>query len=477
MRAIMFRKIFIIILFASVFVFLSVYRIGVESIWNDEWLTVSDITRPNLPDFFRFIKVNEDTPPLYFLLLRWWSLNGTKIDMPRLRMFSALWAFAGLAGVYLLAKTLNGKRSAILASLLYITSPYIVWYAQEARNVMMQGALSVISMYFFYKFARDGCRKHLVLSSFVLVAGLYTHYFFLFLIPTQFIYIWFYRKDLMREWLFSAAVVTALFAPWVPVMINQVKIARIAWLEPPTLYFPIQFFAAFCTGLYYKINDLWAIFAVWIYLIFFIAGILRVSFREKTLNLSFKPDNRAGFAVIFFFAPLVMAYGVSFVKPVLYEGKRYLMLILPLFFLIAGEGISRIGRRKLVFALAAAVIVFNSYFLYDLYAGLQKRPWDKLSGIIRKNAVQGDILYSADYTKGKILYYYGIEPVKRVDLEDIKLFKKTFRGHNRVWFVADVDNTPQQRLFDGVLPVIFSRLFVNSAGLQLRLTLYDTSQL
>ncbi len=471
------KQISIVFIFLSLAVFLFTFRLGNESIWNDEWLTLSDISCPDICAFFSFVKVNEDTPPVYFLLLRWWSLNGRYLSIEHLRMFSVVWAIAGLAGVYLLAKSLNGKRTALISSILYMASPYVVWYAQEARNVMMEGALSVIIMYFFNMFVQKGSKKYLFISCLLLILGLYTHYFFLFLIPAQLIYISIYRRDLFRIWLICAVVVMLAFFPWVPVVISQLKIARISWLECPTLYFPVNLFAAFSTGLFYKINSLWTILSVGLYILFFIAGFLCMRIRDRELDLSLKFTETTGFMIIFFFTPLILSYGVSFFKPILYDGKRYLMLILPLFFIITASGINRVSRQRLIFFSVAILLCFNSYFLKDLYRNLQKRPWDKVAYIMRENSMPGDVLYSVDYSKGKILDYYGIGDIERVDVPDIKQVKKVFRGHNRAWFIADVDNSWQQKILDGLLPVIFSRMITNSAGLQIRLTLYDTAGL
>ncbi len=90
----------------------------------------------------------EGNPPLYFILAWVWAkVFGT--GEAGLRSFSALAGTATIPIVYLCARELVSRRAGLVAAALAAVNPFLIWYSQEAREYMLLGALSGLSLLFF----------------------------------------------------------------------------------------------------------------------------------------------------------------------------------------------------------------------------------------------------------------------------------------------------------------------------------------
>jgi 4-amino-4-deoxy-L-arabinose transferase-like glycosyltransferase len=58
------------------------------------------------------------------------------------RLYSALWALLLIPGLFLLARELSDERTALIVSLLAVTSPVLVAYGQTIRYYTMVAALA-----------------------------------------------------------------------------------------------------------------------------------------------------------------------------------------------------------------------------------------------------------------------------------------------------------------------------------------------
>ncbi|MDV7389707.1 glycosyltransferase family 39 protein, partial [Arthrospira platensis SPKY1] len=108
---------------------------GQESIWNDEWFTINEIQQADMASFFKEIIHGENTPPLYYILLRWWSGNGRKLDASYLRFLSAVFAAIAVGLTFRFGRALYGNQIGLIAALLLASSPYLCWYGQEIRSL------------------------------------------------------------------------------------------------------------------------------------------------------------------------------------------------------------------------------------------------------------------------------------------------------------------------------------------------------
>ena len=120
--------------------------IGKESLWNDEgqslYIAFSEGFSGAL--FKSFSETNQ--PPLYYIILHLWGtlfgLSNTALRLP-----SAFFLIGCIPLIFQIGKKLNGNWVSFFACQLFIFSPYVISYAQEARPYGLYCFLSLLSFY------------------------------------------------------------------------------------------------------------------------------------------------------------------------------------------------------------------------------------------------------------------------------------------------------------------------------------------
>jgi mannosyltransferase len=166
---------------------LRLWGIGHQSFWYDESLTVDEMHMRFLR-MLSTVRLTEVTPPLYFA----WAWIWTKLAGPGeagLRSLSALAGALTVPAVAACAATLAGRRAAVIAAALVAANPLLIWYSQEARAYALMTLLCALSWLFFLRAARDGRRADFVLWAAASALALATHYFALFLVAPEVVWL------------------------------------------------------------------------------------------------------------------------------------------------------------------------------------------------------------------------------------------------------------------------------------------------
>jgi len=224
---------------------LRLYHLNTQSLWYDEGFSVylahmspGEIVNQTAADI---------QPPLYYLLLHGWiELFGD--DEPVVRSLSLLFGVLTVPLIYGVAWQLFRSRLAgLLAALLLAVSPLHIWYGQETRMYTLLVFLCLLSSYFLLVLASrsqgekgqgvtavesgpKGSRGDLLLwlaYTLTSIAAVYTHYFALFILAFQAIYlliVW-WRQDfparLALGGLASGAAIMLAYLPWLPHMLTR----------------------------------------------------------------------------------------------------------------------------------------------------------------------------------------------------------------------------------------------------------------
>lgn len=184
----------------------------------------------------RAIFLSDTSPPLYYLLLnRWTRWSGT--GDAALRLFSLLWAVLAAPFLWLIARELAGRSAAWAALVLYAWSPASVFYSLEGRMYSLVWFLAAALAWQTLRVSRTGPRPiPLAIWLVVAAAGLYAHYFFLFvwLAFGAWLLLWPGRLPRAAAALLVAASAAAA-VPWyvkVPVALGRWRVTG-AWLDDP----------------------------------------------------------------------------------------------------------------------------------------------------------------------------------------------------------------------------------------------------
>lgn len=111
------------------------------SLWTDEAATIAGARRA-LPELWLMLQNVDAVHGLYYLLMHFWiDLFGQ--SALSLRMPSALAIGAGTAGVYVLARRLDGRQLALWSALIFALLPRATWAGMEARSFSFSAAAAV----------------------------------------------------------------------------------------------------------------------------------------------------------------------------------------------------------------------------------------------------------------------------------------------------------------------------------------------
>src|SRR2546426_1190494 len=106
-------------------------HLGRDSLWLDE-VTSADVAGAPWGRVWAFFRSLPEQHPLYYLLLRGWTILGT--SEATLRSLSVVLAIATVWALYVLVERLAGERTARVAAVIAAASPYLLYYGQRSEE-------------------------------------------------------------------------------------------------------------------------------------------------------------------------------------------------------------------------------------------------------------------------------------------------------------------------------------------------------
>jgi hypothetical protein len=161
--------------------------LGDQSLWVDEELTKLS-SQSDFGSFLRDLVDVESNPPLYPLVSWVWAHVAGTSEFA-LRLPSAIAGTALVpASFYALAEVLNVRGRLFLAALVAV-NPFLIWYSQEARAYSLVTLLTTLSLLFFLRALRGYERRTIMWWAGTSVLALLTHYFALFIVLPEGLYL------------------------------------------------------------------------------------------------------------------------------------------------------------------------------------------------------------------------------------------------------------------------------------------------
>ena len=192
--------------------------LGVQVLWVDESVTVF-LLKLDLSHMLEVIPKTESTPPLYYVVAWLWT-HAFGTGNAGVRSLSALFGTATVPVVYAAARELCDRRTAFAASGLAAVSPFLVWYSQEARAYALLVFLGAVSLWLLARLLRRWSPHEVALWALVSSLALATHYFALFLIVPQALWL-LTASGRRRGAVLAVGVVGAAGAALLPLALHQ----------------------------------------------------------------------------------------------------------------------------------------------------------------------------------------------------------------------------------------------------------------
>lgn len=166
-------------LFISIYSFLLLFLAYSINIWEDEAYTLNT-TSNNLGNVISESYGFEGQPPFYFILLAIWRLISPGIFFARL--FSIL--FIGLSAyvLYRIVPLISDLKNPNWIIIIFLLNPFTVWAALEIRTYALLIFLSTVAVYSILRYYIKSEKRYLYLFLIISLIGLYTQYYFVFLI-------------------------------------------------------------------------------------------------------------------------------------------------------------------------------------------------------------------------------------------------------------------------------------------------------
>ena len=445
--------------------FLRLFRLGHQSIWGDEALTLQVYTvGRNLPELLANIWHRGFHPPLYFIIAHYWYLLGTSEFM--LRFPSVVFGIAAIPMMYLVARRLFGNTAAGISALFIAISPFHIWYSQEARMYSLQVLLVLASTLFFLRAwetpsplhheggAGGGGLDYLLYALTTLLA-LYTQIGTLFLVAAQGVYVLAAGRKQIAGWLGIQAIVILAFVPWLLRFMAHRSVGNIGAIGFERESGPLQlayglytFSVGYSLGpsvaaLHYlspstAIHQYLPVLAISAFAFGFllILGLIH-AYRTSRFGFWFVLSQSAVPLILILAASLLPGVGLT---------PRYLTVAIVPYWIIISLGIMRSSRAMVILPAAALILIglslHNHYFNPD-YA---KQDMRSAVAMVNREAAPGDvIIISSIELGGPFIYYfqrqdipyYGYPPdrglVNPADLD--RDIERLIAGKKRAWLI------------------------------------------
>jgi mannosyltransferase len=341
--------------------------------------------------------------PFYHLLLHFWqTIFGN--DVYTSRILSLVFFVISIPALYFLGTKSFGWKSALFASFLFAFSPFMNWYGNEIRMYSLLTFITIVNQYLFVRLFKGEGRGLWILYAITALFGLYTHYFFAFVLIAQGIF-YLFNKQLFEEGAFKKFALIGgglilSFAPWAWYVYEVGKINQ----TTPLLQSPssVDFFNTLSQFVFGFQNDHLntVLVSLWPLTVLFAFWALR-----KTRQ-NFKPETI--YFMIALLLPLLLAFVVSvFFRPIFLS--RYLIFTLPSLFLLVSWALQtypRLLATSLRALIITTMVVTLSIEAFSATTPV-KEDYYNASVYLSENANPSDIIVvSAPFTIYPLDYYY-----------------------------------------------------------------------
>ncbi len=427
---------------------LRIFDLPGKDIWLDEAYSLR-FARLDLHEIFF---LDQDTPPLYYVILHWWiAVFGT--SEWALRMPSALFGIASIFAIYKVGQRLFDDEVGVLSALLMAVSVLQIRYAQEARTYTLTILLTLLSMYFFLgllkKFGLKNSIGYVVCSTLLI----YSHVYGLFIVLAQnicFVAFFFLsghatgRK--LSAWIALQALLVALFSPWIANLLERVlEVQEGFWVPQAHLRDIYSSFIAYASG------------SSWLLLLFLVLSSFALVSLRKTRGgaarsaISASPGgcrwktrlasaDKVGFLLVWLAVPIVVPFIISQVSQPIYVTRYTIVASLALLILVA-RGISNLPAWHMKLVTIGVVVALTLTQLTAYYTVSRKEQWRDATQYVDSHSRSGDVvLFNANDAMLPFNYYsrngnLGKKGVSNVDEKNIDALMESLVGTERVWLV------------------------------------------
>ena len=402
-----------------------------QSLWLDE--AVQAITSQRSFGYI-FQEITGDFhPPLYHFLMHCWVRLFGSSEIA-LRVPSVLFGVGTVYVLYKINELTKLRINGLIVAIFLATSPFHIYYSQEARMYSMVTFLTAASMFFFLKIneladAKIKKSDFLVYFLFTLLA-LYTDYYAFLILLAQSIFLLIQKR--YKFLILNSMFLILFYFPWLPMLFTQIKTGMLATQNLPEWgkLVNVSFLKALpLTFVKFSIGRI-TIFDKRVYA--FLSGFIILIFgfliakgylKGKKLLIT----NHQSLITLWFFVPLSVSWLASLVVPN-YQPFR-LILILPAYYLLTVFGINSLKpllkKSVIVLILFVNFVSLGAYYFNPYF---HREDWRGLVNFLKEQ--EGIAVLPSDNSNWPIRYY---DPKNEIKL--IYGVTRTDKTEGKVFFI------------------------------------------
>lgn len=465
----------ILVCFAAYF---RIKDIGAESLWNDELESWRQSSVSSISEVIE--NVRRDVHPPGYQLLLYYVMRYFGDTEAVLRAPSAIAGVLSVLLLYLFGKRLYSREVGLLAAAILTVSWSPIFYAQEARaySVLFLAALASTFLFFelVHRFRINSSSGKLLFISYILVAlaTCYTHYFGLLLIASHgflgVILLW-NKPRIMAKLLAAFAIILALFAPWIPSMLDQMSLHREYWIAEPGFFGLLVslFFFAYKVPVWFGVT-----FLLPVCILFFAQAQTSATNRKENgpSSLLLVPD-------IFLILTIVLPFLASYIQSVISSPVvtlRNLIILLPSVYLLMARGVQKIpfaGARLVLSIVMVFAIGYFTFVYYGYYEVVKKQQFREAAEYLLEHDVDDDVI-AFTWSKRYFEYYFeragspkkvGLIAGDSEDIPSVKEFLAESQAHG-FWYLAGhrEPDTEFLEFLETTFTLVESRQFVGASA-------------
>ena len=414
---------------------LRLWGIADKSFWFDEILTALDL-KYHYQNFF--INQNQlrqvplwswDHPPLFFILshLMIAILGESEFSM---RFVSLLSGIASVGIIFQLGNALFGQLEGFIAASLMMISAFHIQYSQDARPYSLSIFFMLLTIYFLYRSWRTDRWFYWLGWGLFTALGFYTSYFSIvtWAIEVAFFTIFIRNIRQFGKIVFFSALAWIAYIPWLP-----------------------NFLKFLASDLGQGVSNRLELFGIVQPMIVEILGqgsgwILILSVVLIMAALIAYPSKQKRITILLIAMWILAQLGIFFINP---ENRlmsiRYLLPILPLWYLAIAGGISALQSRVSSLSLLITTSLLSIFFISNVlilpqHYQITKDNFKGVAEFLRNNILPGDTILqdSRIYKyKGVMEYYptrYGFSNQIVSEWTTISELKNYCSSSQRAWY-------------------------------------------
>jgi len=204
--------------------------LGLQSYHHDEVITAARVIPGSFTDMLGAVKRSESNPPLYYVLAWGWAKPFGTSEVG-LRSLSALFGAATVPLGYWIGAELSSRRAGLIAAGLLAVNPMLIWYSQEARSYAVLVFFCAASLLFLARSLRTRSGSDLALWSLSSALAISSHYFAVFAVAIEAVWLAVALRDRWRALLPALAGVALVGLALIPLIEAQVNPNHIGWIE------------------------------------------------------------------------------------------------------------------------------------------------------------------------------------------------------------------------------------------------------